>query len=231
MVYTFHAASMLLLASMVLIAPSAFAIHDWSDAPAGNFGALDELDAYGLTQLMTASEDGNTELVAALLRAGANVNLLTKWGGRTALHGAAHNGHIAIAGMLIAAGADVSITDFHRFTPLHDAVVSGHADMCLLLVVAKSDVNALSAGQMTHLHFAVQLVDLQIVRILVNAGAVVDLQTVERETPLDVARRIQSRGGAWRVVNDASTQKEQLTQIIALLEGVQPVRENQDLLC
>jgi hypothetical protein len=91
-------------------------------------------------------------------------------GQRTALHGAAYNGHTAVCELLIAGKADVNATDecasscsksvaeflfcfvFRYFllifcssierTALHYAAVNGHTAACQLLISAEADVNA-----------------------------------------------------------------------------------------
>ncbi|KAF3326179.1 ankyrin repeat domain-containing protein 2-like protein [Carex littledalei] len=46
--------------------------------------------------------------------------------GRTALHMAAANGHLAIVDYLIKNGADVNATNLEKNTPLHWACLNGH---------------------------------------------------------------------------------------------------------
>ena len=52
---------------------------------------------------------------------------------RTALHWAAHNGHVAAAQLLLDRGARVDAQDKTRKTPLDHAVAQGHADVAELL--------------------------------------------------------------------------------------------------
>jgi len=68
-----------------------------------------ELDA----QLVSASEDGDTELVRGLLAAGADPDT---WGNMP-LGSAAYHGHVAVVKLLLDAGADV-----HAMDDLMDAV-------------------------------------------------------------------------------------------------------------
>jgi ankyrin repeat protein len=76
--------------------------------------------------LMGAVDAGDAELVRWLLDRGANPNARTSFGSRAmALHGAAWNGNLRIAKLLIAAGADIHGRDVeHQNTPSGYARVS-----------------------------------------------------------------------------------------------------------
>jgi ankyrin repeat protein len=65
---------------------------------------------HGYTALMTASMDGHTATVQALIGAGADSNLEDK-GGSTALMWASIWGHTAIVRALIGLGVDVNLQD------------------------------------------------------------------------------------------------------------------------
>ena len=65
---------------------------------------IDECDKYGCTPLHRAAHHGNVEIVAAILRAQADVSL-TNDNGHTALHRACMRGQSAAVGLLLAAGA------------------------------------------------------------------------------------------------------------------------------
>lgn len=69
------------------------------------------------TPLILAAEAGKTEIVHALIDAGANVNAATT-NGWTSLHYAIQKGHAETAQLLIARGADTSVTNNLGKTPL-----------------------------------------------------------------------------------------------------------------
>jgi ankyrin repeat protein len=82
-------------------------------------------DTYlGSTPLHFAAHRGLTEIVAALLAAGADVHALEAVSQSTPLHWAAEGGHLAITDLLLARGASLEVRDdWHRLTPLGWATV------------------------------------------------------------------------------------------------------------
>src|SRR6185436_5319615 len=100
---------------------------------------------------MRADRDG----VRALLKQGADVGG-AQGDGMTALHWAAERGDVALADMLLYAGANVAaVTRIGQYTPLHLAAASGNADVVKVLLDRGADANAREAewGQ-TPLMFA-----------------------------------------------------------------------------
>lgn len=77
------------------------------------------------------------------------INLLDREG-FTPLAYAAQNGCMAVATLLVDAGADVSAAEDHtRWTPLHRAAQGGHADMVRYLAAHGADVNARTGNHRT----------------------------------------------------------------------------------
>jgi len=119
---------------------------------------LDEPDAFGTTPLVMAVHSGNVELIAYLLRRGADVN--AAGGGHTALHAAVLRGDPAAVTLLLAAGADPEAR-VHKPTPVrrqsadyhfHDSLVGASAlwlaarftepDLMRQLIDAGADVHS-----------------------------------------------------------------------------------------
>ncbi|XP_065312556.1 ankyrin-3-like isoform X3 [Gordionus sp. m RMFG-2023] len=82
-------------------------------------------NANGLNALHLASKEGHTQMVAELLKRGANVNAATKKG-NTALHIASLAGQFDIVKILIENGADVNSQSQNGFTPLYMAAQENH---------------------------------------------------------------------------------------------------------
>ncbi len=98
-----------------------------------SFGAdLNGLFLGSITPLINASGDGD-EVVATLIKLGADINSNTEFGG-TALHNACSWGHESIARMLLDAGADVNATNDESETALFGAVEHGHKEIIVLLL-------------------------------------------------------------------------------------------------
>lgn len=85
--------------------------------------------------------------VRELLRDGADPN--TRYQSSTVLHLAAQKGDVAVAAMLIEAGADIHAEDEFGWTALQQAAAFGHADVARLLISVGSDVRHRSSAGRT----------------------------------------------------------------------------------
>jgi len=83
--------------------------------------------------LFLASEQGDTDLINAMIRQGANVSS-TNTNGETALHSAAAHNQVDAAMILIEKGADVNAQTISGWTPLHSAARFGSVDVINLLM-------------------------------------------------------------------------------------------------
>lgn len=91
--------------------------------------------------LTTAAATGNTEAVQLLLRSGAHVNGLNKFG-YSALQ-VMMMGSLSVAQLLLTSGADPNVRDRDTGdTPLHDAARTGFVDTVRLLVQFQADPKA-----------------------------------------------------------------------------------------
>ena len=95
----------------------------------------------GLPVLVYAALQGQTDIVTALIEAGANVNA-TGPSEATALMYAAAGGHMEVLQALIEAGADVNATDSSGWTALMRATAPGQTEAVTALIEAGADVNA-----------------------------------------------------------------------------------------
>lgn len=143
--------------------------------------------------LAAAAYRGDVATCGALLRAGARPETKDQRG-RTALHGAASQGHVEIAQMLLAAGAGVDVADTEwGHTPLMEAAAYGHTDTVRLLLRHGADTNARSDGRDTALMRAAERYEaepehLQTVQVLLAAGADPNLRDRDGRTTLSRAR-------------------------------------------
>lgn len=128
-----------------------------------------------------AVKSGEVTLVTSLLAADSTVIGSRDEDGRTPLHLAVREGHQAVTELLLEMEADVGARDAEERTPLHDAADAGDAEAVRLLLAHGSDVMAREFRGRTPLFLACNWGnDLEVVRLLVEAGADVNDRTPTR---------------------------------------------------
>jgi ankyrin repeat protein len=143
----------------------------------------------GMTALHWAALNGDADLCAMLLHAGANVKAVMRLGGYTPLSMAARHGHTAAIATLIKGGADVNAATSNGVTPLMFAAASGRADAVSVLLDHGAEVDAKEhAMEQTALMFAAASNRVEAMKVLLERGAgvanttkVVDLYAFSRE--------------------------------------------------
>lgn len=142
-------------------------------------------DRTGTTLLMIAARNANMSLLQALLARRANVNRRNQ-NGDTALLMAALKPAMEVAKVLIDNGADLNSGGW---TPLHYAIFSDSKEMAGMLIArgAKPDLRAPN-GQ-TPLMLAVKQGKLELVRLLVDAKADVNLADLDGLTAAGLAKK------------------------------------------
>jgi ankyrin repeat protein len=145
----------------------------------GDFGRVKELLAdkptlirsktfLGDTALHMAVTSGNTNMVAVLLDAGADVNAKGD-SNVTPLHLAAFSGNAQIAEALLKAHADVNAVGYrHNDTPLHVAALHGHASVVKLLLAHGADASAVDMLHKTPLQLAQENQKTNVIAVLTN---------------------------------------------------------------
>ncbi len=181
-----------------------------------NINTRDNQDA---TPLTTACMRANVEMVRTLIDLGANVDkngmhgytplisvlYAEKLMGMLSHHGLSEKFAdteervLAIAQMLIEAGADVNCRDAHHgTTALMLAIQRHYFKVAKFLVIAKVDINAISnpdpksifvgkCKNVTALHLAVEENLIEFVQLLLNAEANPNILDSDNLSPLDVA--------------------------------------------
>ena len=97
-----------------------------------------EEDDQGRTGLTIAAMNGNLQIAAILIKAGAHIDLKDKLG-NTPLHYAAERNHVELAQLLLDLGAAVDPQNRNGMTPLMLAASHGNADIVRALLAKGAD--------------------------------------------------------------------------------------------
>ncbi len=135
-------------------------------------------DPAGSTLLMIAAHNGNQRLVEQLIKNKAAVNHLNRYGD-SALTLAALKGQLAVATMLLEAGAEVNPSGW---TPLHYAAYEGYRELIALLIKSGAKLDLPAPNRQTALMLAAKNGHEEIVRLLIAAGANISLQDADGKT-------------------------------------------------
>lgn len=151
--------------------------------------SIDVTDGKGRTALYRAAENGELEMIKALLAEKANPDIADDHG-YTPLHRAVDNGQTAAARLLIAGGADVNAHNHKYVTPILTAARYGQIDVVKDLVAAHCDINAVSAATgRTGLHWACENGHTPVVEFLIAQGARTDILDRKQVMPIINAAR------------------------------------------
>lgn len=126
----------------------------------------------GTTALIAAARNGQVETIKLLLAAGADPNLSMN-DGRSPLHYAAVKCHIKVFVQLIEKGARIDGQSVRGSTPLHLASMRC-PDVTRLLLEYGADPNVENVAGDTPLTLAVECFNAKNIKLLVDAGAIVD---------------------------------------------------------
>lgn len=156
---------------------------------------LNATDSRGRTPVMAAVYAGRTEAFRALIQAGADINIRDDRRDNPLLYASAA-GNLDIVLLAIEAGADTKLTNRFGGTALIPAADRGHVEIVRALLT-KSDVNVNHINNLgwTALIEAVILGDggkkhQQIVGLLIEHGADVNIADNDNVTPLQHAKKL-----------------------------------------
>jgi len=137
----------------------------------------------GDTALMMSARTGKTEALRVLLEAGAQVNAREGWGGTTALMWAVAEGHAGAARLLLAAGGDVNARSAYV------AAANGRGFEGRTPIANRTDAKSeeFASGWLTPLMFAARDGNVELARILADAGADVNAVAGDGKTALALA--------------------------------------------
>lgn len=139
--------------------------------------SVDAVTTQNATPLLLAAIKGHTNIIRLLLDYGSNSQtdsfLMNKY---TALHWAARGGYIGSIKVLLDAGADINAKSEQGNSVLTVAVEGGHIASIRFILESKDSINTKEA--IDALHVAIRSRNLNIIELLVNYGASVDISMV-----------------------------------------------------
>lgn len=153
--------------------------NSWVHNAAAGFGD----GRYADTPLVLAATDGHRDTVKALLRAGAEPDLMGA-NRDTALLRAARNGHRAVIDILVTAGAKLDYTDQYGEPALILAATGGHRDAIEALLSAGAKADAKGQGGDTALIRAAANGHCDAIAALLRGGASIEATNHHGDTPL-----------------------------------------------
>jgi ankyrin repeat protein len=135
------------------------------------------------TPLLDAAYAGDADRVAALIRAGADVNEANQFGA-TPMSQAALRGDTQVLGLLLKAGADPESPNAEGETALMTVVRTGNIEAATLLLKAGAKVDAREKwGGQTALIWAAAQNQPEMIAFLLSKGAKVDARSAVRDWP------------------------------------------------
>eukprot|EP01042_Synura_sphagnicola_P003348 gene3348-4147_t len=142
----------------------------------------------GSSPLHFACAIGHGAIAERLLLAGANINIANSKNS-TPLHFACDRNHSDLILWLVRNGADIYARNGEGYTPLHYLATRGHAALLRAVSGVREDFDANCSGtkDISLLHCAAEQGHVDMVRLLLSLGAVVDSVDDENETPLHYA--------------------------------------------
>lgn len=143
--------------------------------------------------LILAAEIGNLEAVQYLIGKGMNVNHLTKNRGTPLMH-ASIRGHDQVVSHLLKKGADPNLADVLNITPIMHAASNGHVVTVSLLIQYNADIHKKDYKGYTVIFAPSDARNpnekhLEILDILMKAGANLHDRNDDGDTPLSIAKK------------------------------------------
>jgi ankyrin repeat protein len=140
--------------------------------------------------IFEAAESGDIRKLEAYIKADPSLLEAYSKDGWTALHLAAHYGHVDAARALLLNGANTETRSRNEMknTPIHAAVAGNRTMMVELLLEHGAEIDVQQHGGWTALHGAAQHGNAEMVELLLEFGANADVASDDGKTAIDIAR-------------------------------------------
>jgi uncharacterized protein len=143
------------------------------------------VDANGNPMLILAIKDRSTNVIDLLLgNPKIDVDLSNK-SGETPLMIASIEGNLPLVKTLVL--QNKALIDHISWTPLHYACAKGHLEVAQFLIANGAIVDSMSLGNTTPLMMAVQSGNEQLVKLLLDKGADLQIRNAQGLTAIDIA--------------------------------------------
>lgn len=156
----------------------------------------------GASALYAAAVSDHTDIVRLLLKSGAKPNGLSQ---ASAPLLSTHHCGPEILKLLIDAGANIEVRSNQGWTPLFECAANGKTENVRILLAKKANPNIVDPKGDTPLHWAAG--NVQIVKMLVRAGAKVNCANRDGETPLMKAALSCDRSSAQALLDAGADPK------------------------
>lgn len=130
-----------------------------------------QVDSNGFTPLHKACMCGSFVMAKYLISRNANVNAVKHLDRQTPLHEAARYGHTDIVCLLIDSGANVNAFDIHERSPLSYAITGSHEDIAKILIQKGTSLNREEFDGCTVLYHSVVMKLPSVTKVLLEYGA------------------------------------------------------------
>lgn len=172
--------------------------------------------------LLDATRRGDVTAVRSLLNEGANPNA-AQGDGMSALHLAAQLGNLAIADLLLGAGADVEPeTRIGAYTPLHLGSGGAHAQVVRALLDAGASTGAVSSTTgVTALHLAAKALNGEsTVKLLLERGAPANARESQSGQTALMLAAAYGRAASVRELMSGGADPALTTKVVDVLESL-----------
>lgn len=151
--------------------------------------AIDKGNKKSYTALHIACQEGHTDVVRVLIRHKANVDKMTnaQHDKLTPLMFASQKGHLEVVKLLIDHNAQVEMKDKKQRTALTHAVINGHAHVTSYLLRLGANPNSTDSSGNALVHYAAAYGWYFCMKLLIEAGASLNLPNDWKITPLSLA--------------------------------------------